>query len=324
MCYPAGMRGIWKTAIAGFCTIVAVGAQGGTRSGEREAVLERLNRDDLRVGSLGYRLATSNSQRCARQMPGTGLILHSLDQYRGDWRETAVRLFGTIGGVAIEGVVAQSPAALAGFEPGDELIAINGKPLDPASEPANASTLRRDQTEETLASLPPQGPVRITVLRSGQARDLILRPVQACRVRFEVIAGSARVARTDGRIIQLGQELTAPLSDEGIAFVLAHELAHSILDHRTQLALFEQQGRSKVAAKKRLDMAREFEDQADRLSIHLLVQAGFDPWAGPRFMRRLGTGFDKASTGGKIHRPAQARAELMEAEIAGLQAVTAG
>ena len=324
MCYMAGMRGVWKSAIAGFCMIVAAGAQGATRAGDYEAILGQLNRDDLRVSALGFRLATANSRQCARQMPGTGLILHSIDQYRGAWREAAVRLFGTIGGVSIEGVVAQSPAALAGIEPGDELLAINGKQLEPGREPDSASTMRRDQAEEALTSLPPQSPVRITVLRSGQVRDSILQPVSACRVRFEVIAGTARFARTDGRIIQLGQDLVGPLSDEDIAFVLAHELAHSILDHRTQLAWLEQQGRSKAADKKRLDMAREFEDQADRLSIHLLAQAGFDPWAGPRFMRRLGTRFDKASTGGKIHRPAQERAELMEAEIAGLKADTAG
>jgi predicted Zn-dependent protease len=59
-----------------------------------------------------------------------------------------------------------------------------------------------------------------------------------------------------------------------------------------------------------------FEDQADRLAVRLMAKAGFDPWAGSRFMRRYGISFDRSSTRASIHRPAQQRADLMEAEIA--------
>lgn len=308
----------WFTAMVSLWAIAGSGAHGEAQLGKRELVLQRLSQDDLRVGSLGFRLTTANAKRCAKQVPATGLILHSIDQFHGAWRDAAVRLYGPIGGVSVAGVVGHSPSALAGIEPGDELIAVNGKRLDPAEIKGSGSTTRRDQAEEALISLPPQDAIQISVVRAGKARDFVLRPVPACRARFEVVSGSARFARTDGRLVQLGQALVGSLSDEDIAFVLSHELAHSILEHRAQLAPWEQQGRSWVAAKKRFELAREFEDQADRLSVRLLAAAGFDPWAAPRFMRRFGKGFDRPASGSRVHRPAPERAKLMELEIARL------
>ena len=306
-------------AFAGLWIALASSAVAEAQYGERFTLLERLRKDDLRVGSLAYRLVVANSARCARQMPATGLILHSIDQYRGTWRIPAMQLFGTIGATSVEGIVSQSPAELAGVKPGDELIAINGKQLGSASRADGASTTRRDQAEEALLSQPERDPIRLTFVRAGVATEIELRPVPACRSRFEVVAGSARFARTDGQIIQLGQELIRTLSDEDIAFVISHELAHSILDHRTQLAALEGRGRSRASAHKRNELAREFEDQADRLSVRLLAQAGFDPRAAPRFMRRHGKHPNKASTDSGIHRPARERAELMDAEIVRLK-----
>jgi hypothetical protein len=319
MLYLAEIPRFLLTVLAGICIFTASSGHSEARPGKREAVLERLRQDDLRVTALGFRLLTASSARCVRQMPGTGLILHSIDQYQGDWRAPAMRVFGTIGHVSIEGVIAHSPAALAGLEPGDELVAINGRQLEIAAAAGNGATIRRDRAEDLLVALPVQEPIRLSVVRAGKAMDLVLHPVPACLARFEIVAGSARFARSDGRLIQLGQVLVRMLSDEEMAFVLSHELAHSILDHRAQLAELERQAPRKKADKRRSFLAREFEDQADRLAVHLMARAGFDPWAAPRFMRRYGTSFDKVSTRAGIHRPAGERADLMEAEIAKLK-----
>jgi hypothetical protein len=319
MFYLAEIPRFLLLAVAVIGAFTATSGYSQAESGQSEAVLERLKQDDLRVSALGFRLATANSARCARQMPGTGLILHSIDQYRGAWRAPAIRVFGAIGHVSIEGVVARSPAAQAGLAPGDELVAINGQQLEMATAVNKGATSRRDRAEDTLIALPVRDPIRLSVVRAGKTMDFVLRPVPACLARFELVVGSARFARSDGRLIQLGQELVRTLADEEIAFVLSHELAHSILDHRAQLAKLERQTPRKAAGKQRAILARDFEDQADRLAVRLLAQAGFDPSAAPRFMRRFGTSFDKVSVRGGIHRPARQRADLMEAEIAKLQ-----
>lgn len=309
------MFGFRFTALAGLVALLASSVAGQAQSNDRAVILKQLSAADLRISSLGFRLAVANSSRCAKQMPGTGLILHSIDQYRGPWRVAAVRLFGAIGGTSIAEVVAQSPSALAGILPGDELIAINAAPLDGGIKAKSGTTNRRDRAEDRLVNLPAQDHIRLTVVRAGVIKELVLSPVPACRVRFEVVAGSARFARTDGRLIQIGQELARTLSDEEIAVVLAHELAHAILNHRSQLALLEQQGRNKAAAKQRAILARDFEDQADRMSVWLLAGAGFDPAAGPRFMRNQGRGFDSFPSATSAHRSAQERAQMMDDEI---------
>lgn len=311
-------------ALAAICIALASSAAGQAQPEGRSAILERLRQDDLRVGSLAYRVVVANADRCAKQMPATGLVLHSIDQYHGAWRLAARQLFGEINGVSVEGLVPQSPAELAGVRPGDELIAINGRQLGMAETASASSTARRDQAEAMLMAQPPGDPLRILLVRAGQAREIVLRTLPACRSRFEVVAGSARFARSDGQVIQLGQELVRTLSEEDMAFVISHELAHTILDHRTQLAALERQGSDKSAARKRNVLAREFEDQADRLAVHLLAQAGFDPGAAPRFMRKRGARSNRVSTEHEIHRPARERAELMEAEIARLTSNPAG
>jgi hypothetical protein len=322
MLYLAEIPRLFLTALAGIGTFLAASGHSDASSGKREAVLERLSQDDLRVTALGFRLVTASSARCTRQMPGTGLILHSIDQYQGAWRAPAIRVFGAIGGVSVEGVVAQSPAALAGLEPGDELLAINGKPLEGRAVANKGATFRRDRADDTLITLPAGDPIRLTLVRAGKTMDLVLRPVPACLARFELVAGPALFARSDGRLIQLGQGLVRMLSDEDIAFALSHELAHSILGHRARLAELERQAPGKKADKRRSDLAREFEDQADRLAVQLLAQAGFNPQAAPRFMRKYGTSFDKVSVRAGTHRPAQERAGLIEAEIARMKART--
>lgn len=320
MIYLSEIPRFFLSALGGAGLFMAFSGPVEAQPDKRVAELERLRQDDSRLAVLGFRLVTANSARCARLMPGTGLILHSIDQYQGGWRAPAIRVFGALGGVSIAGVVTQSPAAQAGVEPGDELVAINGIRLEAAAAENPIATARRDRAEDLLVALPPQGPIRLSVVRSGQTRDLVLNPVAACQARFELVAGTARFARSDGRLIQLGQALAKTLSDAEMAFVLSHELAHSILDHRVRLAGLELRAPGSKADRQYLALARTFEDQADRLSVHLMAAAGFDPRAAPRFMRRYGTGFDTVSTRGGIHRPARERASLMEAEIASLEA----
>lgn len=281
-------------------------------AGPMRSNLIELQLADLRVARIGHRLLTSNAMRCAKTMPGTGIVLHSLGQYNQAARPEAVALHGFLTPVSVAGIVPHGPASLAGLKPGDAIATINGVPLIPSTSLANANTVDRDQAEQRIWSLPADAPIRFGLLRREGPVELIVTPVPACRVRLELVAGRQVKAQSDGKTIQLGQTFAANLSDEELAFAMAHELAHVILDHRTKLAAFETPTASKDSKRERARLAKLFEDEADLLSLHLLASAGWDPAIAPRFMRGKGKKF---SGGSRTHRKTSDRARLMEQEI---------
>lgn len=281
-------------------------------------ILDRLFATDLRVATSGFRLVTAASPRCARQMPGTGLLLHSLSQYSAGTRAEveALRAFPTA--VAVADVVPGSPAARADLRAGDGIAAINGEPLPASAPPGSGSTALRDAAEDRLLALPPSAPIRLRIRRGEAWLETVLVPVPACATRIEVVAGSALKARSDGRIIQIGQAFAESLDDEGLAAALAHELAHTVLDHRRQLAPLEQAAPGPALRRQRTALARQFEDEADLTSLDLLRLACWDPAIAPKFLRRTGVRFDPFLGGSGTHRSARERAARMDRAIPAL------
>lgn len=275
------------------------------------AALQDLQAADLRVASVGWRLITGNAARCQRRMPGTGLVLHTLGQYPpGAAREAALALQPALGELTVLGVVPGSPAALAGLATGDAITAIGGKPLSALPITGTHPTALRDASERELADLPVTGPVELTLQRGGNRQRIMLAPVPACRARIEVVAGAVLRARSDREIIQIGESFAAGLDDDGLATVIAHELAHTVLDHHSRLSGAE----SGLPRRARKALGRGFEDEADLLSLDLLAGAGWDPAVAPRFLRRHAGQLDRYPSG--VHRKARDRAGRMERALA--------
>lgn len=277
--------------------------------------LVQLRDSDLRVASVGLKLFTANATRCPALNPGTGMILHSLAQYPGSSREVAMETWTFPSQVSVEAVVPGSPAERAGLRTGDGIVAIAGFTLPPEPPPGSHSTSLRDSAEIHLQNLPPAGEIPVTVKRQEKTLSLVLAPVPACRTRLEVVAGTALKARSDGSTIQLGQDFVAQLSDSELAFVIAHELAHTISQHRTRLSALERD-KSMLAKRQLHALARQFEDDADVLALDLLANAGWNPAVAPNFMRTKGYKFEPMIRIGSSHRSAAERARRLEKALA--------
>ena len=94
-----------------------------------------------------------------------------------------------------------------------------------------------------------------------------------------------------------------------IAAMIAHEMAHAVLDHQTRIE----------AAHRAVGVVRACEREADRLSIWLLAVAGYDPQAAPRMIARIGPGFQILFPSAS-HGSWKGRVRDMTAEIATLHA----
>lgn len=270
------------------------------------AALAALQHDDARLLAVGWRLATGNAPYCANAQPSVGLLLQDMASYAEP--EEIRKAAGIAGPVAVQAVAPGSPAQVAGLRPNDEIVAIDD--VKTAALPAKeAGDWRRLARLHAMieASLAADGAVRLA-LRDG--REIGLAGVPACRSRFELLGGDDAAA--DGERVLIGRKfvgLTYP--EDEFAAAVAHELAHNLLRHRAWL---DEHGR------KRRNV-RVTEHEADRLMPWLLANAGYDPDAALRFMRRWGPKHGGGLFRKRTHAGWDERAEMIEAEIALIRAV---
>ena len=272
------------------------------------AALAALQRADARLLAIGWRLATGNARFCADAQPAVGLLLQDMAGYADP---AAVRAAAGIEGpVAVQAVAPGSPAAAAGLRANRPVAAIDGVAL--AGLPAGErSDWRRLAAIHALIdrSLAEDGGVTLTL---GGGESVNLAGVPACQSRFELIAGDDAAA--DGARVVIGRDFPGlDYPEDEFAAALAHELAHNLLGHPAWL---DARGR------KRGDV-RATEREADRLMPWLLANAGYDPAASVRFMRRWGPEHGGGLFRKRTHEGWDERAEALEAELARVEAATA-
>lgn len=284
------------------------------------AFLDEVALLDRRLATVMYRLVLANADHCKAAMPLTGLLLHAKSQYAAPIAETMARLGKFPEPVAVALVVKGSPADIAGVRAGDGIVSINGVSLAGFAISKGGGSDDRDSVDRRLANLPPEEPLRLSLRRSGQngTLDVVISPLPACRTRWEVTYDKDVLAQSDGDIIQISADFISANSDDAIAVIAAHELAHTALDHRRTLekqgvsyGVFSVFGRSGR-------IIRRAEDEADIYSVRLLRTAGYNPmiavafWSGPG--RRYAGGILRSPT----HASARSRANALTREIARL------
>ncbi|MBI0474363.1 PDZ domain-containing protein [Sphingomonas sp. MA1305] len=298
-----------------FAFLAAV-ALAATPADDPAATFAALREVDGRMAAIAYRLTTANAALCRDRQPTPGWALHSIGQYDAPLRAQAKVSFGFERPVAVEAVVPGGPAARAGIAPGDSLVAIDGQPLPDTAPPAQSSSAARDAAQAVIAGEPADRPLAVTLLRDGRTRTVTIPASPGCRSAFEVLLGNKMEASSDGRIVQIGVPFFARYTDEELAVVIGHELAHTILRHRARLdaagvsrGLLAEVGRNGR-------LFRTTEDQADILGMYLIRNAGWNPQAAVRFWREHGGEVDGGLFRSRTHPSSKARAAALEAEIA--------
>ena len=286
---------------------------------EQGAMFEALRMQDARLATIAWRLATSNATLCREQQPGTGLVLHAIDQYAARDADAARAVFGFPTPVAVEWVVPNSPADRAGVVQNAGLAAIAGVPLS-APTTVRDTSATRDAALTRLAALPVRAPVALTLTDADGSRRVSIAPVPACRSEFEVVAGRKLGASSDGHVVQVGARLMETYGDDDVAVVVAHELAHTILRHRARLetagvkwGLFGEFGRN-------ARLFRATETEADVLGAFLLRNAGWDPQNAVRFWQGSGKKVDPGMFRSRTHPAPKERARIIAEALAAMPA----
>lgn len=299
-------------------TLLTIGAAPGEPSAvaTNRDTLEALRAADLRLGSIGYRLARANAALCRDLAPVTGMIVHTIDQYDRAEQATARETFGFETGVAVEAVVPDSTAARVGVRANDAIVSVNGHAVPNVQGGGHVAT--RDAMAALLDSQPVDRPLTMVLRRAGQERTVAIPAAPGCRTLFELRVGPSLGAVADGRLVQISSMFLDRFDNSQLAVVVAHELSHNILRHHDRLeaakvsrGLFRELGRNGR-------IFRATEDDADRLSVHLLRNAGWNPAAAVTFWQGPGSRIDGGIFYSRTHSSAGKRAENIAAEIAAI------
>ncbi|WP_414902673.1 M48 family metalloprotease [Sphingomonas flavalba] len=303
-------------ALVSLCLAAPVAAAGVDASG-----LAALQQLDSRLAQVGNRLAVAAAGLCADARPLPGFAVHALKQYQPAARAAAAEQFGLGEQPAVLAVVPGSAAEAAGLRAGDAILAVAGAAVAPVPAEGRADYAGVAAVEQRIEQALAQPPLRLSVARDGGVAAVAFTTDSGCPTRFQVLATDGLKASADGTYVQVSAALIQfAASDDELAIVVAHELAHNILRHRETLDAQKVSRGMLAAFGKNRSRIRATERQADRLAIWLAARAGYAIAAAPafwdRFERRTGWGILSDGT----HDGRRERVAAAEAEIAAVEA----
>jgi len=258
---------------------------------------------DQRLQDVGWQLVRGNAGFCEAVVPSIGLQLQDSASYgRPDLVEAALGLDTAF---AVQTAARTSPAARTRVFARNRGIARIEAENPNVWESGRAGSWQRlsrahDWIDSTLGE---RGAVTITF---SDGAERTVKAVPVCATRFEIMSRSRRAVSEGARVV-IGDRFPAFQweAEDEFAGVVAHELAHNLLDHRAWL---ERNGRKRRAI-------RLTEREADRLMPWLMANAGYDPQAAYRFMVRWGKNHDAGLFRARTHDGWDERAEFIAAEI---------
>jgi hypothetical protein len=279
-----------------------------------------LRPEDARVAAAGYRLAVGGARFCPESFPVTGLLLHHLAEYDPAVRGIQIERHQLDRGPGVLAVVGGSPAQRAGLRAGDVLLDVNGRSFPDPLRIADEHRRKRwrpmiEASEALLETELRRGPARLRIARDGQDLAITLGSLPGCPDRVRLArSNQANAFASRGYVVVTTRILDFVDSDDELAFVMAHELAHIVRHHHDRLEAEDVprgllRGFGKNAAR-----VRATEEEADRLGLKLAWAAGYDIRAAARFWQRF---YDAHPDGFQLFRthPGAADRERMVADV---------
>ena len=270
---------------------------------------------DQRVARVAWRLSEANVGLCPVVRRSAGWALHSARQYSLALRSHAEARFGLKGDLpGVLAAPAGSPAAAAALQTGDLLLAIGGVPLQ-AGPPGGAASYEGLEANLRLVDAAlADGAATFTIQRGAEVLDLTIQSRRACGYEVQLNPSDELNARADGRRLFISTALAGfTESDDELALILGHELAHHVLRHRHWSATggAARHANEEVWAVEGGEGAAE--QQADRVGLYLMARAGFDPAVAAPFWRRFGESNWRVRFPQIGHASAGSRARALEA-----------
>ncbi|MDR2875765.1 MAG: M48 family metalloprotease [Methylobacillus sp.] len=302
------------------------------RRKQMEMVVEDYMQSWRRLQAVAARVVVNGRELCGTNVaPYYGMTTWSQESFAKEWRAIVAARFG-IGEVpSIASIAPGSVADKAGLREGDVIRSIN-EWTPPTGKDALA------KLDEKLASEGKYGRVDFVVQRGAEEIALEVMPETACDFGVGLSLNDAKNAYADGRRIVIYKGMMDFFrSDEELALVVSHELAHNAMHHidaqKTNSNIgglvgllldvaaafggvntngnFSRAGGSIGAGAHSV----EFEKEADYVGLYFMARAGYDITGAPNFWRRMATANTQAITMKSTHPTTPERFVGLEAAV---------
>lgn len=282
--------------------------------------------DRARVERVGFRLRKAAASDCAERKqtkPDIGLVVWSLANFAN--AEDRARLSGDFeltNAVTVALAVDGAPAATAGVDSGAIITHVSGEAIGDGK-----GATERYIARSAIAAK--QGPVR---LKFKDGSDVAVAPDTVCEFPTLLVRSDDENAAADGTVLAITSGLLKhTISDDEIALILGHELAHNILRHLELVktakpapgSLLDAFAKSAigtaVAATVNRPFSVQYEKEADRAGLIFMARAGYDIDAATAFWKRLNEAM-KSKSVAATHPTGPERLKAIEATIAEIKA----
>jgi hypothetical protein len=241
--------------------------------------LRALAAQTVRVETIAYRISTATALNCADPEMVTGLVLHDLSGYDPSVRPSVSRAFSLRLGIGVIQIVPGSAADRAGLRIDDEILAVNDLSVQDYSavNQPRKSYRRVDGFTKVLQAALARGPAELLLRRDGALVRMQLRGELGCGGEASLLSSHEQNAWSDGKhVVVTTAMMDLARSDDELAFVIAHEMAHNILGH----SRYSRQGIFGLgSASRRQELA------ADYVAVWLMTEGGYKAEGGVDFLR---------------------------------------
>ncbi|MEE9273495.1 MAG: M48 family metallopeptidase [Robiginitomaculum sp.] len=244
---------------------------------QEEHALARYENLRERLDRVSSTVLQKNATLCDKTRSDIGIITHREKSYPKQLRKSAARWLGAKKNYKVFIVREGSLAKKAGVRAGDILLSTDGKPV---------SAQNKDALQNGA----------IIVKRGETILNLALSPPRACAYTVRLKISGAINAYADGKNITVTTAMMDfAKTDEDLALVIGHELAHNTMGHVAKSI------QNYILSGFTTRYTRPFEAEADYVGLYYTANAGYDLSTAENFWRRLGLKNPKSIVHAKTH-----------------------
>ena len=263
---------------------------------QRRLALKELISLQRRLQNVGFRILMANTLLCKNKVRfAYGFTFLTIENVHKDFRDAYSYLFGVRKFPTVLNVIPGSPAEKAGLKVGDVIIAVNNMGILPGKRGMNKLiTILRENKGD---------PLKLSVERGNKNYEFIIKPVKICDYEIELQNSDEVNAFADGRRVVVFSGMMRFLkSDDELALIIGHELAHNIMGHikkqavnRTIGAIFGAILSALTGVNMtetgadigQLAFSQEFEAEADYVGCYCAARAGYNVSKAAQLWRRI-------------------------------------
>lgn len=259
--------------------------------------VRQLYTNTQRVHTIAYRILKANAELCPDNVrKGSGIFALNKYFFKKDYRGPSEKALGMTDQIRVMGVAPESAGESAGVREGDILISLNGWAV-----PSGKEALKK-LGQKFIALSKENENLILTLKRGDQLQSVSLEVDTICDYKYGVTEKPLVNAFADGESISIeGGMMSFVKSDEELATVIGHEIAHNMMDHISKqvgnqvigtivdilfagLGVNTQGTFGKIGGRV---FSQEFESEADYVGLYLMARAGYETRDAPNFWRRM-------------------------------------